>query len=302
MKAISFSQFGGPDVLQLVDLPEPHAGDGAIRLRVRTAGVNPFDWKVRRGFMEQAFPTPLPSVPGIEIAGTVDEVGAGVSGVAVGDEVVGWAEGGGYAEYAIARRFVRKPADVSWPVAAALPVAGSTAQRVLDQLDVRRGETLIVHGAAGAVGGMAVQLAKARGAHVIGTASVENQEFVRSLGAIPVPYGDGLVERVRAVAPNGVDAAFDAAGKDALEASIELTGGTARVITIADPDAAKYGVRFSGGGDEDPVRTLGEVVAQVASGALQIAIARTLPLESAGEAQAISEVGHVRGKIVLTVA
>jgi NADPH:quinone reductase-like Zn-dependent oxidoreductase len=302
MKAISFSRFGGPEVLQLGDTAEPHPGDGAIRVRVRAAGVNPIDWKIRHGWMEAVFPTRLPSIPGIEIAGIVDEVGAGVAGIAVGDEVLGWAEGGGYAEYAIARRFVRKPADISWSIAAALPVAGEAARRVLDELDVRRGETLLVHGAAGAVGSLAVQLAKARGANVIGTASEENQEFVRSLGAIAVRYGDGLVERVRAAALQGVDAAFDKAGKGALQASSELTGGTARVITIADPDAEKYGVRFSGGGTGDPVPGLAELAGQVASGAVQVTIARTFPLASAAEAQAASEAGHARGKIVLTVA
>jgi len=301
MKAISFSQFGGPEWLQFGDAAEPHAGDGTIRVRVRAAGVNPIDWKIRRGWMEQVFRTRLPSIPGIELAGTVDEVGAGVTDVAVGDEVLGWVQGGGYAEYAIAHQVVRKPAGMSWLVAAAFSVSGEAAWRVLDQLDVRRDEILLVHGAAGAVGSLAVQLATARGAHVIGTASAENQEFVRSLGAIPVQYGDGLVERVRALAPRGVDAAFDAAGKGALRASIELTGGPSRVITIADPDAEKYGVRFSGGGSEDPMGTLAQLVALVASGTLHITIARTFPLAVAAEAQAISEAGHARGKLVLTV-
>jgi NADPH:quinone reductase-like Zn-dependent oxidoreductase len=302
MNAISFSQFGGPDVLQFVDVPEPHAGDGAVRVRIRTAGVNPIDWKIRRGLMEPVFPTQLPSIPGIEIAGIVDEVGAGVTDLAVGDEVLGWVEGGGYAEYAVSRRVVRKPAGISWAVAAAFAVSGEAAWRVLDQLGVRRDETLLVHGAAGAVGSLAVQLATARGATVIGTAGAENQDLVRSLGAIPVTYGDELVARVRALAPRGVDAVFDAAGKGALQASIELTGGPARVITIADPDAEKYGVRFSSSGTEDPLHVLAQLTDRVATGALRVTVARTFPLASAAEAQAISEAGHARGKLVLIVS
>jgi NADPH:quinone reductase-like Zn-dependent oxidoreductase len=302
MKAISFSQFGGPEVLQYGDVAEPHAPDDAVRVRVRTAGVNPIDWKIRRGWMEQSFPTHLPSIPGFEIAGTVDAVGAAVTNFSVGDDVLGWVPGGGYAEHAIARQVVYKPANVSWEVAAAFAVSGEAAWRVLDQLNVQRDEVLLVHGASGAVGSLAVQLANTRGARVIGTASARNQEFVRSLGAIPVQYGDGLVERVRGLAPRGVDATFDAAGKGALPASIELTGGPTRVITIADPDAAKYGVRYSSGGSKDPVRILSQLVPQVASGAVQIRIARIFPLASAAEAQAMSEAGHAEGKLVLTVS
>lgn len=302
MKAITFATFGGPEVLHLSDVPVPAPPAGTIRVRVKAVGVNPADWKIRRGWFESQFHTSLPSIPGSEIAGVVDAIGDGVAGVAVGDEVLGWAEGGAYAEFAIARTFTRKAPGVSWDVAAALPVAGEVAQRVLNLLNVQRGETLLVNGAAGSVGTIAVQLAVARGATVIGTASPDNLEYVRSLGALPVLYGDGLVERVRAVAPQGVNAVFDAAGKGALPAAITLAGGAARVITIADVDAAKYGVRFSAGTPADrSVSALAALVAQVAAGAVRVTIARTFPLARAAEAQRISEDGHVRGKLVLSI-
>lgn len=205
------------------------------------------DYKIRYGWMEEVFPTPLPAVPGLELAGIVDEVGEGVTGAAVGDEVLGWSTTGAYAQYALAESFARKPADLGWAEAAALPVATETAQRVLDLLGVQAGETLLLHGAAGAVGSAATQLAVAAGATVVGTASPAGHEYLRELGALPVAYGDGLAERVRAAAPQGVDAVFDTAGKGVLPLSIELRGGTTeRIVTIADSAAAAHGVTFSG--------------------------------------------------------
>ncbi|MEV4973518.1 NADP-dependent oxidoreductase [Streptomyces scopuliridis] len=303
MQAIVFEEFGGPDVLHVKDITEPHAGPGEFRVAVKAAGVNPLDYKIRHGWMEQAFATPLPAVPGLEIAGVVDEVGAGVTDVAVGDDVLGWSATGAYAQYALAETAVPKPASLGWAEAAAIPVAGETAARVLDQLALRDGETLLLHGAAGAVGSLAAQLATARGAIVIGTASPANHEYVRSLGAIPVTYGDGLVERVRSVAPQGVDAVFDAAGKGALPDSIELRGGTTdRIVTIADPAAAELGVAFSSGGTAPERKRAGlaENVRLAAEGALRLRIARTFPLAEAAQAQQTSEDGHATGKLVIT--
>ena len=216
MKAIVFDRFGGPEVLRLTDIDLPVPGPGQIRLKVVTAGVNPLDHKIRNGWLEQVFPTTFPAIPGLEAAGVVDQVGDGVTGTAPGDEVFGFTDTGAYAEYVLATVVTGKPAGLSWDAAAALPVAGETAQRVLDLLAVEDGETVLVHAAAGAVGGLAVQLAVARGATVIGTASPVNHDHLRSLGAVPVTYGDGLAERVRAVAPHGVDAVLDAAGQGAL--------------------------------------------------------------------------------------
>nr|WSZ97572.1 NADP-dependent oxidoreductase [Streptomyces sp. NBC_00857] len=303
MQAIVFEEFGGPDVLHVKEVEEPHPGPGQIRVAVRAAGVNPLDYKIRRGWMEQAFATPLPAIPGLEFAGVVDETGEGVTDAAVGDEVLGWTATGAYAPYALAETLVPKPASLGWDEAAAIPVAGETSRRVLDELAVRGGETLLVHGAAGSVGSVAVQLAVARGATVVGTAAPANHEYVRSLGAVPVAYGDGLVGRVRAAAPQGVDAVFDAAGKGALPDSIELRGGTTdRVLTIADPDAGKYGVPFSSGGTSPEKKRSGlaENVRLAAEGALRLNIARVFPLAEAAEAQAISEGGHAGGKLVIT--
>ncbi|WP_066946560.1 NADP-dependent oxidoreductase [Streptomyces lushanensis] len=303
MRAAVFEKFGGPDVLRTGDVDEPHAGPGEVRVAVRAAGVNPMDYKIRHGWMEQLFSTRLPAIPGSECAGVVDETGEGVTEFAVGDSVVGWTATGAYAQYALAETVVPKPASLGWEEAAAVPVAGGTARRVLDQLAVRRGETVLVHGAAGGVGSVAVQLAVARGATVIGTASPGNHDYLRSLGALPVAYGEGLVGRVRAVATQGVDAVFDVAGKGALPDSIELRGGTTdRIITIADPDAAGHGVAFSAGVAAPGTKraALAENVRLATEGALRLRVARTFPLADAAEAQKTSEEGHANGKLVIT--
>ena len=302
MQAIVFEEYGGPEVLQLADIEQPEPAPGQIRASVRAAGVNPADWKIRKGLMDEVFPTRFPAVPGTEFSGVVHAVGDGVIGLSVGDEVVGWSVGGSYAQYTLATLVVPKPAGLSWDVAAALPVAGETARRVLDDLALKEGETVLVHGAAGSVGSMAVQLAAARGATVIGTASPANHDYVRLLGATPVAYGEGLVERVRAVAPQGVDAVFDAAGKGALPDSITLRGGTAdRVITIADPTAAEHGVAFSSGGStpEESRAGLAEQARQAADGTLRVLVAQTYPLAEAAQAQSASESGHARGKLII---
>lgn len=301
MEAIVFEEFGGPEVLHAARVEDPHPGPGQVRVKVRAAGVNPMDYKIRRGWMEEVFPTSLPAIPGVEFAGVVDATGEGVTGVAVGDEVLGWSTTGSYAEYALAdaELVAPKPADLSWQDAAALTIASSTARRVLDELAVAEGDTLLLHGAAGAVGSAAVQLAAARGATVIGTASAANHDFLRVMGATPVEYGEGLVGRVRELAPQGVDAVFDAAGRGALPDSIELRGGTTdRIVTIADQDAAKHGVAFSGGGGRSKEQ-LAEHARLAADGALRVPVAQALPLGDAAEAQRLSEAGHVRGKLVL---
>lgn len=296
MKAITYATYGGPEVLSLSEVEEPHAGPGQVRLKVVAAAVNPLDHKIRNGWMPQMAP-PFPIIPGLEAAGVVDEVGEGVTGVSVGDEVLGWVTGG-YAEYALAGDFAPKPAGLDWDTAAALPVAVETSVRVLDTLKVEAGDTLLLHGAAGVVGAVAVQLAVARGATVIGTASPGNHDYLRSLGAIPVAYGDGLAERVRAAAPNGVDAVFDAAGQGGLPVSIELRGGTDRIVTIADPQAGELGVTFSGGGGPFGAR-LAEYAQLAADGKLTVRVARSLPLAEAGQAQELSATGHAAGKVVL---
>jgi NADPH:quinone reductase-like Zn-dependent oxidoreductase len=301
MKAVVFDEFGGPEVLQTREIDDPHAGPGEVRVAVRAAGVNPADFKVRRGWFEAMGKTTFPAVPGFELAGVVDEVGEGVTEFAVGDEVVGWAKAGSYAQRAVAGVVAAKPANVPWEQAVALPVAGETSRRVLRELDLKQGETLLLHGAAGGVGAVAAQLAVALGATVIGTASPANHDYLRSLGVVPVEYGGGLVERVRAAAPQGVDAVFDVAGKGALPDSIELRGGTDRIVTIADPAAGDLGVTFSAGGTSAEERKAGlvEQLQQVADGVLRLNVAETFPLADAAKAQELSEAGHTAGKFVV---
>ncbi|MEU0314036.1 NADP-dependent oxidoreductase [Nocardioides sp. NPDC006273] len=300
MKAIILDEFGGPDVLHEADVEVPQPGPGQVRVRVKAAGLNALDGKKRTGALEAIFPTTFPAIPGGELAGVVDALGEGVSDVQVGDEVLGWADTGSYAEYALATAVARKPADLSWQDAAALPVATETAERVLDQLDVTAGETVLMHGASGAVGTVAVQLATARGARVIATAGPSNQDYLTSLGATPTTYGEGLVERVRTLAPDGVDAVFDLAGKGALPDSITLRGGTERIVTIADFSAGQLGVTFSPGGGGHPAERLAAVAQDAAAGKLTTTVT-SYPLAKAAEAQRASDAGHVRGKLVLAV-
>jgi NADPH:quinone reductase-like Zn-dependent oxidoreductase len=300
MKAIQFERFGGPEVLELVELPDPRPAAGQIRIKVRAVGVNPIDWKVRNGLMGGD----LPRRTGQEVSGIVDELGEGVDDVAVGDPVFGTPTGGGgAAELALMTNYVPMEEPLDFVCAAALPVAVETAARTLDLLDVADDETLLINGAAGAVGTAAVQLGRARGAHVIGTASAGNHDYLCAFGAEATTYGDGLVERVRVLAPNGVDRALDAAGRGALPALVELTGDPERVITIADYSGAETaGVRFTGGPDSPRAwYALREAIALIRAGDFSMPVSQTFPLAEIGEAQRVSEHGHVRGKLVVTV-
>jgi len=299
IKAVRFSQFGGPEVLEIVDLPDPHPGPGQVRIAVRAAGVNPSDWKKRKGLMDGE----LPQTMGHEAAGAVDELGAGVADVAIGDRVFGFsAEGAGQAELAVLSYYAPIPPSLDFPGAAALPAAIETATRALDQLGVGSGSTLLINGASGSVGSAAVQLAVVRGARVIGTASPANHEYLRSLGAEPVAYGEGLVERVRALAPDGVDAALDVAGSGVLPELIELAGGPEHVVTIADfGGAQEHGVTFSSGDAGRAVHALVEIGELIESGRFSLPVAQTFPLAEIAAAHRVSEDGHVRGKLVLLV-
>ena len=297
MKAVRFSQFGRPEVLEIVDLPDPHAGPGQVRIAVRAAGVNPSDWKKREGLMDEELPQTL----GYEAAGVVDEVGQGVADVAVGDRVFGLsADGAAQAELAVLSFFAPIPASLDFAGAAALPAAIETATRALDQLGVASGSTVLINGASGSVGGAAVQLAVARGARVIGTASPANHDYLRSLGAEPVAYGEGLADRVRVLAPGCVDLALDVAGSGVLPELIELAGGAGHVVTIADFAGAKeYGVRFSSGDAGRAIHVLGEIGGLIESGRFTLPAIQTFPLADVAQAHRVSETGHVRGKLVL---
>lgn len=300
MRAVQFERFGGPEVLEIADVSDPEPGSGQIRVRVRAAGVNPIDWKMRRG---GPMAGDLPQRTGREAAGVVDELGEGVTDVAVGDEVFGFAAGGGgVAELALMSDYAPIPPSLDFAHAAALPVAVETAVRGLDLLGVDDGTTVLIDGAAGGVGSAAVQFAVARGARVIATASERNHDYLRSLGAEPTTYGPGLVERVHALAPDGVDAAFDVAGSGSLPDLVELAGDPGRVITIADyPGSQATGVAMTGGpGTQRAVHALRDVGELIAAGKFSLPV-RTFPLDQIGEAHRISEDGHVRGKLVVLV-
>jgi NADPH:quinone reductase-like Zn-dependent oxidoreductase len=299
MKAVSYAEYGGPEVLRVTDVEEPHAGPGQVRIAVRAAGVNPIDYKVRGGMMARGEALAAPRIPGIEAAGVVDEVGEGVSDVAAGDPVFGSATGGAAAEYTVLTDYAAKPDGLSFEEAAGYPVAVETTARVLDLLGVSEGQTLLINGAAGGVGTAAVQLAVDRGARVIGLASERNHDFLRQLGAEPVTYGDGMVDRVREVAPDGVDRAFDVVGSGVLPELIELSGSPDNVVSIADFSAPEHGVRVTTGAEERAFYALADAARLHEQGRFSIPVERTLPFADAAEAHRLSESGHVRGKLVV---
>ena len=297
MKAIQFSRYGDPDVLELGEASEPHPAAGQIRVRVKATSVNAIDWKIRSGL--GGGPAPVePVILGFDAAGYVDEVGAGVSGVAVGDEVFGLAEHG-HAEYAVLKAWTAKPPSVDWAVAAAAGVATTTAVRVLDLLAVGAGSTVFVDGGAGGVGSAAVQIAVARGAGVIASGGARNDGYLREIGAVPVRYGEGVADRVRAAAgADTVDAVFDVAGKTPIEELLSLVDQPGQVLTIANFAAGGSGARVSGGSEGDSFAALAEVARLLADGRLVIQV-QTFPFDRGAEAHRLSQGGHVRGKLVL---
>jgi NADPH:quinone reductase-like Zn-dependent oxidoreductase len=299
VKAVRFSRFGGPEVLEIADLPDPHPGPGQVRIAVRAAGVNASDWKKRQGLMDQE----LPQTMGYEAAGIVDELGAEVADVAIGDRVFGFSgDGAAQAELAVLSYYASIPPSLDFGAAAALPSALETAARALDQLGVEHGSLVLINGASGSVGSAAVQLAVARGARVIGTGSPATHDFLRSLGAEPVAYGDGMAERVRALAPGGVDLALDVAGSGVLPELIELAGGPEHVITVADfAGAQQYGVRFSRGDTGRALYALDQIRDLVESGQFSLPVGQAFPLGDVGDAHRVGEAGRVRGKLVLLV-
>lgn len=301
MRALQFDEYGGPDVLHVGEAEDPHAGAGQIRIAVRAVAVNPIDWKLRSGAMKEFMPLEFPSIPGSDVAGVVDELGEGVSGVSVGDQVFGPAVGAGSAQYAALLAWAAMPADVGFAEAAGFVTAAETAVRGLDLLGVEDETTLVVNGAAGGVGSAVVQLAIERGATVVGTASHGNHDYLRSLGAEPVVYGDELVARVRDRAPDGVDCAFDVAGHGAAPALIELVGDPAKVVTIADFAAGELGVQVTSGSEGRSWQALELAAELFAQGRFTLPVAQTYPLADGAAAHRRSEDGHVRGKLVLLV-
>ncbi|MGW4022231.1 NADP-dependent oxidoreductase [Streptomyces sp. NPDC005009] len=308
MKAISYSRYGGPEVLGLGEVDDPRVGPDSVLVKVRAAAVNPVDWKCREGHLDSILQPVFPVVPGWDVSGVVVQPGPAVPEFAVGDEVIGYVREdvlsrGTFAEYvaAPARTLARKPRTLSFEEAAGIPLAGLTAYQVLHRvLEVKRGETILVHAAAGGVGSIAVQLAAHLGARVIGTASERNHDFVRGLGGEPVSHGEGLAERVRGLAPEGVDAVFDSVGGDALKASANLLAPEGRLASIADPEVVGYGGRYwFVRPDPQDLQHLSDLADQ---GTITIHVSKTFPLDQAADAHRLNQEGRTRGKIVVTVS
>lgn len=306
MKAMTYERYGEPDVLQLSDQPMPKVAPGEVLIRVRRAAVNPVDWKLMSGKLDAVMPTFFPVIPGWDVAGTVEAVGFDVPEFAPGDDVLAYArkdyvQGGTYAEFVSvpARSVARKPEALGWDEAAGLPLAGLTAYQVLMRMGVKTGDVVLVHAAAGGVGAMGAQIARNLGARVIGTASQKNHAFLSSLGIEPVEYGDGLADRVRSLAPDGVDVVADFVG-GVLPATLAVLREGGRHASIVDDSVQEAGGHYiwlrPSGADL-------QVLADMASeGRLEVPIAERFPLERAADAMKLNQTGHVRGKVIVQVA
>lgn len=306
MKAITYSAYGTPPSLKLVDAPQPKVGPGEVLVRVKAAGVNPVDWKLAAGGLDPILEVRHPVIPGWDVSGVVEAVGQDTFDYAVGDEVYGyvrkeWVELGTYAELVAApvRTLARKPRELTFEQAAGLPLAGLTAYQSLTRVGVEAGETVLIHSAAGGTGSFGVQIAVALGLRVIGTAGAHNHDYLRSLGAEPVLYGEGLADRVRALAPDGVDAGLDFYGDGVIETLQSLVKRRDRVVSIADHEAAAQGAHRLWVRPDTADLTF---LAQLAdAGKLTVNVQHALPLADAAKAWELNAAGRTRGKIVLTV-
>lgn len=298
MLALQYHAFGGPDQLEVAEVAEPHAEAGQVRVAVRAASVNPLDWKLMSGAMSGGAALEGPGMLGFDASGVVDEVGDGVSGVSVGDEVFGTGRNTD-AQFAVLDAWAAKHPSLDWAVAAAAGVAGETAERVLRLLGATSGDTIFIDGGAGGVGAVTVQVAVARGLRVVASAGPDNQDYLREIGATPVLYGDGAAERVRATADAMIAGVVDVAGKTPIDVLIGLVEQPRQVVTIANFGAGESGVQITGGGaDAHPFDALAEAAGLLEQGKLVINV-QTFPMDRAAEAFAVSQAGHVRGKLVL---
>ena len=303
---MAYDAYGSDDVLTLRELPDPKVGPGEVRIRVRRAGVNPVDWKVMSGGLDRLIVAVFPIVPGWDVAGTVETVGIDTPEFEVGDEVVAYARkdfvhGGTFAELVTmsVRGVAHKSAALSWDEAGGLPLTGLTALQTLDRLRASASDTVLVHGGAGGVGSLAIQIAKARGSRVIATASPANHEFLADLGATPVAYGDGAVERLREVAPDGIDVVADFVG-GVRDVTMAVLAEGGRHASIADPTVLETGGSwFWARPSAEDLSELGRIAD---AGQLRVPVADVMPLEELPAAFARSREGHVRGKLIIAVS
>ncbi|SCZ64691.1 NADPH:quinone reductase [Arthrobacter sp. UNCCL28] len=305
MKAMTYSKYGNPDVLELTEQPMPKVGPGMVLVKVKASSVNPVDWKIMGGHLDPLMDLQFPAIPGWDVAGVVEAVGIDAPHFKPGDEVISYGRkdyvhGGSFAEYiALPERLLaRKPESLDWNESAGLPLAGLTAYQVLNRLGLQSGETVLIHGGAGGVGSLGIQIAVARGAKVIATASEKNHDFLRSLGAEPVAYGEGLAARVKALRPEGVDVVADFVGGN-LEATLEVLAENGRHASIADNEVEAHGGTWMW------VNPVGAELQQLADlvdeHKIRVEVATALPLSEAADAFRLNMEGHTRGKIVVTV-
>jgi NADPH:quinone reductase-like Zn-dependent oxidoreductase len=302
-RAVRFDTYGDVDVLEVRDVDPPEPGPGQLLVRVRAAGINPGEAKIREGALHDRFPATFPSGQGSDLAGVVERTGPGVDAFAPGDEIIGFTDDrSSHAELVVidAAHATPKPPGVPWEVAGSLFVVGATAWAAVRAVAPRPGETVVISGAAGGVGSLAVQLAARTGAAVIGLASAPNHAWLGAKGVTPVSYGDGVADRIRAAAPGGVDAFIDTVGGGYVELALELGVAPERIDTIADFAAIqRYGVKGDGNAVGASAATLAELAGLLAAGELELPVARTYPLEEVREAYRELAAGHTHGKIVL---
>jgi NADPH:quinone reductase-like Zn-dependent oxidoreductase len=297
MRALRIHAYGGPEQLRIDDVPAPHAGPGEIRIRVSAASINPMDGKILRGLLAGGAALAEPTGLGFDASGVVDELGEGVSGVSVGDDVLGLGSGT-QAEHAVLTAWTAKPASLDWAVAGAAGVAAETAIRSLDLLGIGAGSTVLIDGASGGVGAVAVQIAVARGATVVATASAANQDYLREIRAVPIVYGAGLAERVSGTGAGPLDGVLDIAGQTPIAELIALVDDPTQVVSIANFNAAEAGARLTTGGGGDKGAALTEAARLLEQSQLVIKV-QTFPLDRAAEGYRTILSGHTRGKIVL---
>jgi NADPH:quinone reductase-like Zn-dependent oxidoreductase len=302
VKAVQFDEYGGIDVLKVVDVPRPVPGAGQILVQVKAAGINPGEAKIRHGLLHARWPATFPSGEGSDLAGIVAETGSGVTSFSAGDEVIGWTENrASHAEYVVVEEehLIAKPAGVPWEVAGALFVAGATAYAAVRAVSLTEGDTVVVSGAAGGVGSIAVQLARRTGATVIGLASEPHHPWLAGHGVIPVTYGDGVSGRIRHAASK-VNAFIDTFGAQYVELALELGIEPSRIDTIANFEAVtRYGVKAEGSLAGSSASVLAELAGLIAAAELEVPIAATFPLDQVQDAYRRLAQGHILGKIVL---